>query len=303
MQGEPALFNQHTIRSSVSFEGIGLHSGKPSTMTVSPAKPGSGIVFVSRGVAIEASYENIVDTGFATTIGADGVGVRTVEHLLAALSGLGIDNVVINIDGPEVPVMDGSSAPFVKGLKDAGIVEQDARRRYIKIIKTVSVQEGDKSAKLLPSPVPMVSYRIDFNHPMIAEQSLTIELDPDSFAREIASTRTFGFLRDVEALQKAGLALGGSMDNAVVMDDGKVLNEDGLRFPDEFVRHKILDALGDISLAGMPIIGHLVADKSGHELNRRLVGELMANRDCWVVLEGVDEPAMAASASLSDAAA
>lgn len=295
------MFYQHTIMKSVTFEGIGLHSGKPSSVVISPAAPHTGIVFVSGGVVIPASYKNVVDTGFATTLGRGGVTVRTVEHLLAALAGLGIDNAVVEVDGPEVPVMDGSSVPFVNALTAAGIETQDAHRRHLKVVKPVTVHDGDKSASLLPSPVASVTYRIDFNHPMVADQCLSLELDTEAFVAEVAPTRTFGFLKDVEMLQKAGLALGGSLENAVVVDDGRILNEDGLRFPDEFVRHKILDAIGDVSLAGMPIIGHLVADKSGHALNHRLVCELIANPDCWVILEGADEPVISASMSLTGA--
>jgi len=295
------VFYQRTLKNSVTVEGVGLHSGKPSSVVISPAGPGTGIVFVSCGVVIPASYENVTDTGLATTLGKSGVSVRTVEHLLAALSGLGVDNAVVEVDGPEVPVMDGSADAFVEALHSAGITVQEAHRRYIKVVKPLTVHDGDKSASILPSPVPRVTFRIDFDHPMIADQRLSLELDADTFVEEVASTRTFGFLKDVERLQNAGLALGGSLANAVVVDDGKVLNEEGLRYPDEFVRHKILDAIGDVSLSGMPIIGHLVMDKSGHALNHRLVRELVANPECWVILEGADVPGIESSLSLTEA--
>jgi len=258
-------------------------------------------VFVSGGVRIRASHENVVDTSYATTLGRDGASVRTAEHLLAALAGMGVDNATIEIDGPEVPAMDGSSAAFVKAIKAVGLRELDAPRRYIKIVKQVSVCDGDKSASLIPSPVGRITFRIDFNHPMLAEQSLSLEFGEGMFEGELASTRTFCFLKDVESLQKAGLALGGSLKNAVVLDDGKVLNEGGLRYDDEFVRHKMLDAIGDLSLAGLPIIGHVVADKSGHRLNHRLVTELMKNPESWVLLEGAEGAPEEAALALSEA--
>jgi len=280
------LFKQRTLKKGFRLSGVGLHTGKPAAIVVSPAPTDTGIVFISQGVRIKAGHENVVDTSFATSLGKDGVVVRTVEHLLAAFAGMGVDNAFVEIDGPEVPVMDGSSDAFVRAIEDAGLARLDAPRRYIKVVKPITAHDGDKSASLIPSPVSRITYRIDFNHPMLAEQCHSLELGGDSFVRELSTTRTFGFLKDVEMLQKAGLALGGSLDNAVVLDDGRVLNEEGLRFPDEFVRHKMLDAIGDVSLAGLPVIGHLVADKSGHKLNHRLVTELFKNPDCWVVLEG-----------------
>lgn len=284
------MLSQRTLKRQVKVEGIGLHTGSPSTVVICPAPPDTGIVFISGGTAIKAISENVGDTSYATTLHSGGSTVRTVEHLLAALSGLSVDNAFIEVDGPEVPIMDGSSGPFVKALKEAGIKEQKAPRRYIKILKAITVNEGDKSATLLPSPVPRMTYRIDFEHPLISDQSLSMDLSPADYEQDLADARTFGFLRDVQMLWKAGLAKGGSPENAVVVDEDRILNDEGLRFPDEFVRHKMLDAIGDLSLLGMPFIGHLVADKSGHRLNQRLVEEVLSHPDAWIAIEG--EPAL-----------
>jgi len=257
-----------------------------SEAIVSPARAGTGIVFVSDGIEIPATYEHVVDTSFATTLGRNGAAVRTVEHILSALSGLGIDNALIEVEGPEIPAMDGSAEGFVKAFREAGIVELDAPRSYIKVIKPVTVHDGDKSASILPSPKVEVTYRIDFDHPVISDQCYTSELDEASYAEEISPNRTFGFLRDVEMLKRNGLALGGSLDNAVVLDEDEILNDGGLRFDDELVRHKVLDAIGDLSLAGMPIIGHIVMDKSGHRLNHQLVTELMSDPQSYIMMDG-----------------
>jgi len=280
------LIKQRTLAGSAIFEGVGLHTGVLSKATVSPAKAGTGIVFVSGGVEIPATYKHVVDTSFATTLGKGGAAVRTVEHILSALSGLGIDNALIEIEGPEVPAMDGSAREFVRAFREAGIVELDAPRGYIKVIRPVTVHDGDKSASLLPSTEAEVTYRIDFDHPLLSDQCFSSRLDESAYEDGIASTRTFGFLRDVEMLKANGLALGGSLDNAVVLDDGKVLNEEGLRFDDELVRHKVLDAIGDLALAGMPIIGNIVMDKSGHKLNHMLVTELMSDPKSHIVMDG-----------------
>ncbi len=277
---------QRTIKENVSFEGIGLHSGERASMLLSPAPPGTGVVFIVDGVKMGAVHENVGNTCYATTLQKDGTSVRTVEHLLAALAGLMIDNVFINIRGHEVPIMDGSAWPFVKLLRAAGIVMQNAPRRFLKIVKPVTVHDRDKSAMLLPSPVPRITYRIEFDHPLISDQRHALDLDADAFEGEVSRARTFGFLKDEEVLRKAGLARGASLDNAVVVDDTRILNDGGLRFQDEFVRHKILDAVGDLSLIGIPFIGHFVADKSGHRLNHLLVGKMLAQPDAWVVIEG-----------------
>ena len=271
------------------MEGVGLHSGEPASVTLHPAPADTGVVFISGDAAIKASSENVTDTSYATSLEKNGVRVRTVEHLLAALAGLSIDNVFIEVEGPEVPILDGSSAGFIAALKEAGVEVLPAPRKYLKVLKAVTVHDGDKSASLLPATTGRLTYRIDFDHPLLVDQSLSMEIRPDVFEHELSAARTFGFLREVEYLRKAGLARGGSLDNAVVMDDERILNEDGLRYPDEFVRHKMLDAIGDVSLLGMPFIGHLVADKSGHKLNHRLVCELLSHPDAWMIVEG--EPA------------
>jgi UDP-3-O-[3-hydroxymyristoyl] N-acetylglucosamine deacetylase len=280
------MLYQRTIRRPVELTGVGLHTGEAVRLELCPAAAGTGIIFRVDGVEIKAVSENVGDTSYATTIEKDRVKVRTVEHLLAALAGLQVDNVYVDLSGSEVPIMDGSARPFVDALLEAGFKTLDARRRYLKIVKAVTVHDGDKSATLLPSPVARITCRIDFNHPLILDQDISLDFDPDSFDQELADARTFGFLRDIEMLEKAGLAKGASLDNAVVVGEAHILNPDGLRYPDEFVRHKALDLLGDLSLAGMPIIAHAVVDKSGHQLNQRLVRKLLAEKDAWMVLEG-----------------
>ncbi len=280
------MLSQRTIKEDIRLEGVGLHTGEKVGMVISPAPPGSGVVFMADGVAIAATHDNVGDTSYATTLQKNGASVRTVEHLLAALAGLMVDNVRIAVDGPEVPIMDGSAWPFVRLLKSAGMAAQNVPRRYLKIVKPVSVIDGDKKASLLPSPIPRITYRIEFEHPLISDQRYDLDMDSESFADRLAAARTFGFLKDEALLKKAGLARGASLENAVVVDDTGVLNDGGLRYPDEFVRHKMLDAVGDLSLIGMPFIGHLVAEKSGHRLNLRLIRDLLARPDCWVVIEG-----------------
>lgn len=293
------MFYQRTIKENIKLEGVGLHSGEQVKMVLCPAPPDTGIVFLAGGKRIKASSESVGDTTYATSLQDGDTKVRTVEHLLAALAGLSIDNAYIELDGSEVPIMDGSAWPFIEAIREAGIAVQGSTRRYLKIIKPVTVHDGDKSATLLPSPVSRITYRIDFDHPAITDQSRSMDVEPSRFEEELAGARTFGFLRDVEMLQKAGLARGGSLDNAVVMDDEHILNEEGLRYHDEFVRHKMLDAIGDLSLVGMPIIGHMVADKSGHWLNHRLVLEVLSHPDSWMVLEG--EPAFEETRSYMEA--
>lgn len=277
---------QKTLSKSVKLEGIGLHSGQMVRVELHPAPADSGVYFVVDGHVIKAACASVFDTTYATSLMGNGRVVRTVEHLLAALAGLGVDNVRIEVSGSEVPILDGSAWPFVKAMKDAGLNLQRSPRKYLKILKPVTVLEGDKSASLLPSPEPRITYRIDFAHPLLSDQHFSLGLEQESFEHELCQARTFGFLRDVEMLQKAGLAQGGSLDNAVVMDDERILNEEGLRYPDEFVRHKMMDAVGDLSLLGLPFIGHLVADKSGHKLNHRLVREVLSRPDSWILVEG-----------------
>lgn len=279
---------QRTIAAEVRSSGVGLHSGAPVTLTLKPAPENHGITFRRTDVVgspeIPARAEFVADTSLATTLGRDGVRVGTVEHLCAALSGLGIDNLKVELDGPEVPIMDGSAAPFVYLLRTAGIAVQRRMKHFLVVRRKVTVRHGDKEASLAPAPQFSVSCTVDFKHPLISDQSYKLSFSDRSFHREIARARTFGFLRDVEALKRAGLARGGSIENAIVVDDFSILNPDGLRFPDEFVRHKILDAVGDLFLFGMPVIGHLCAHKSGHALNHKLVSQVLADASSHEVI-------------------
>jgi UDP-3-O-[3-hydroxymyristoyl] N-acetylglucosamine deacetylase len=256
-------------------------------MRLKPAPVNTGVIFIRsdlNSAPVKAVGANTSATGYATTLSANGATVKTVEHVLSALAGLGIDNVYAELDADEVPIMDGSAKPFVRLIADAGIRTQDAVQPVIKMTKPVFVREGDKQIAIWPSESVSISCFIDFNHPMLRGQSMDFSLSEEGFLREIADARTFGFLSEVEALRAHGLARGGSLDNAVVLGNEGVLNEGGLRHHDEFVRHKILDLIGDLSLAGMPIVGHVVAHKSGHGLNARLVAKLLQNPGSWIVL-------------------
>ncbi len=273
-------FRQRTFKQRAAVSGVGLHSGASVRLTLAPAPVDSGIVFTSRGVEIPAISQFVVDTNLNTSLGRGSVRIGTVEHLLAALSGCGIDNARIEVEGPEIPIADGSSEPFVALIREAGIHEQRAPRRYLMVRRPVTVSDEDKLARLSPARGKFaIQYTIDFHHPLISDQSYSLEVTEKSFQKDIARARTFGFKRDVEHLHRAGLARGGSLDNAVVVDDFNILNPEGLRYPDEFVRHKILDALGDLSLIGMPVIGQLTAVKSGHALNQLLVRRILAEPD------------------------
>lgn len=281
-------FNQRTLKEAISCEGIGLHSGAPVRLTLVPAPVNHGIVFVrtdlEHPLEIPALAPYVVDTALATTLGRNGVRVATVEHLLAALAGLGIDNLRIEINGPEVPIMDGSAAPFAYLVHTAGIRVQSEPKSFIVIKKPVVVTDGDKEAALLPSTRFRIDCTVDFKHPLISDQAINFEFSDRNFSREIARARTFGFLRDVELLKKMGLARGGSLENAIVVDEFSILNPDGLRFPDEFVRHKLLDAMGDVSLFGRPVIGQLRVFKSGHALNHKLVTRVLADASSHVIV-------------------
>jgi UDP-3-O-[3-hydroxymyristoyl] N-acetylglucosamine deacetylase len=274
-------YNQRTLSYPVRCRGIGLHSGAPVNLALLPAPVNHGILFVRtdtpRPVAIPALAEYVVDTSLATSLGKDGVRVGTVEHLMAALAGMGIDNVRVELDGPEVPIMDGSASPFAALISEAGVREQEEPRRLLVIKKAVTVVEGDKEATLAPASGFRVSCAIDFQHPLITAQTFELEFSNRCFARDISRARTFGFLREVEMLKKMGLARGGSLENAIVVDDFSILNPEGLRFPDEFVRHKILDAIGDVSLFGRPVVGHLKVFKTGHALNHKLVQKVLGD--------------------------
>ena len=279
---------QRTIREEIRCRSVGLHSGRRINMTIKPARVDEGIVFIRKDLPgnnrIKATLENVSDTTLATTIGINGLKASTVEHLLSAFSGMGIDNAVVEIDGHEVPAMDGSALPFVTMLKNVGIEVQGKYRKWLVIKKKVHVSDGVGTAMFLPSPEFKITYKIDFEHPLIGQQSYQMTFSEITYEREICAARTFGFLRDVEYLQAKGLALGGSLQNAVVLNNSKVINKEGLRYPDEFVKHKILDAVGDLSLLGMPIIGHFVAYKSGHTLNNLLLKELLTHRENWRII-------------------
>lgn len=276
---------QRTLKSSVTCVGVGVHSGQPASLTLRAAAVDAGITFKRTdigGTAVPAKWDHVVDTRMCTTIGdGNGVTIGTVEHLMAALAGCGIDNAVVEVDGPEVPIMDGSAQPFVSMIAAAGVVNQAAPRRVIRVLKTVSVESGDGKARLSPGSCLSLDVAIDFASDAVAKQSLAIGVVNGSFSRELAGARTFGFLHEVEQLWAAGLAKGGSLDNAVVVSGDKVLNEDGLRFDDEFVRHKILDAVGDLYLAGAPIIGSFHGVRSGHAINNALLRALFADPRSW----------------------
>lgn len=281
---------QRTIATETCVSGIGLHTGAPVTLRLRPAPENHGVTFRRLDIAgakeIPARSHHVADTSLATTLGRDGVRVGTVEHLCSALCGLGIDNLKVEVDGPEVPILDGSAAPFVYLLRSAGIQEQKKQKQFLVIRRAVTVRDGDKVATLSPSTQFSVSTTIDFKHPLISDQHYRLDFSAGAYHRDIARARTFGFLRDVEALKKAGLARGGSLENAIVVDDFSILNPDGLRFPDEFVRHKILDAMGDVFLFGMPVIGHLRLHKSGHALNHHLVSRVLADPANFQVISG-----------------
>jgi len=276
---------QKTIKAAMPCRGIGVHSGARVGMVLHPAPTDSGIVFRRSdrgGASVGANWRNVQESPLCTTLtNREGVSVATVEHLLAAFAGAEIDNAIIELDGPEVPVMDGSAEPFLFLIERAGIVEQDVPRRAIKVLKAVRVADEDSSAALEPDVGFNVSFQIDFSDPLVRRQDITLSVDAESFKSDLARARTFGFLEEVERLRAAGLARGGSLENAVVVGDGKVLNVGGLRYADEFVRHKVLDAVGDLYLAGGPIIGHFRGVRSGHAMNRRLLETLFADHTAW----------------------
>ncbi|MBL8383721.1 MAG: UDP-3-O-acyl-N-acetylglucosamine deacetylase [Burkholderiales bacterium] len=300
----PAMLKQRTLRKPVSTTGVGLHTGEKIRLVVHPATADNGIVFERTDcdpvVQIAAHPEAVGDTRLSSCLIAQSAGrdvrVSTVEHLMSALAGLGVDNARIEVHGPEIPILDGSAAPFVYLLQSAGIVEQDRPKRFVRIRRPVEVRDGEGSnakwARLEPYEGFKLTFSISFDHPAVDQtgQSASVDFGKVPFAKEIARARTFGFMQDVENLRSNGLALGGSMDNAIVMDEFRILNSDGLRYADEFVKHKILDAVGDLYLLGRPIIGAYLAHRSGHALNNRLLRALLADADAWetVTFAGVD---------------
>lgn len=282
------MIKQRTIKSQITTTGIGLHKGEKVTLTLRPAPKNTGIVFrrvdLSPVAEFPSSAELVGDTQMCTClINAEGHRLSTTEHLMAALASLAIDNVIVEVDAAEIPIMDGSSLPFIYLLQQAEIIEQDALRRYIKITKPVRVEIDDKWAELRPYDGFKVDFEIEFNHPIISQskQRISLDITADSFLKQISRARTFGFMRDIEYLRNNNLALGGNMDNAIILDEFRVLNPDGLRYEDEFVKHKILDAVGDLYMTSKPLLAEFAAFKSGHDLNNKVLVELMNNPDCW----------------------
>jgi len=281
------VIRQRTLKNIIRATGVGLHTGEKVYLTLRPAAPDSGIIFrrvdLDEPVEIPAIPENVGDTTLSTTLIKDGVRISTVEHLLSAMAGLGIDNAYVDLNAAEVPIMDGSAGPFVFLIQSAGIEEQNAPKRFIRIKKQVKVEDGDKWVNFEPFNGFKVAFTIDFDHPAFKEGSQVAEVDfsTTSFVREVSRARTFGFMNQIEQLRANNLALGGSLDNAVVVDDYRVLNEDGLRYVDEFVKHKILDSIGDLYLLGHSLIGSFCGHKSGHALNNQLLRALLAQEDAW----------------------
>ncbi|MDZ4853926.1 MAG: UDP-3-O-acyl-N-acetylglucosamine deacetylase [Nitrospirota bacterium] len=284
---------QQTLANAVSCVGVGLHSGQPVTMTLRPAQANTGVVFVNRngknGASLAASIKHLVPTELCTAISGNGFQVKTIEHVLAALAGLEIDNAYVELDADEAPVMDGSAVHFVRLIRSAGIVPQGRRQPYLKITQPLEVVDGTRRVRIEPSSTTKITYSIHYNHPLIQTQTYAYEHSAHAFEREIAGARTFGFLQEVEALWARGLGQGGNLDNTIVLSQDGILNESGLRFTNEFVRHKILDLIGDFSLLGVPFIGHLTAERSGHAIHTRLVQQILNNPDSWVLLNA-DEP-------------
>ncbi len=284
---------QRTLRRSVSCVGIGLHSGCKVTLSLKPAPVDHGIRFRRTDLGdfeLPATVRHLSAIQLATGLSSDRVSVETVEHLLAALLSMGVDNVVVELNSPEVPIMDGSAAPFIYLIQEAGLKRQQKPRRYLKIIRPIALSRGDKRIALYPSDHFKVTYSISFDHPLLRHQSRTLAITEESFIEEIAPARTFTFLKDVEMLRQNGLALGGSLDNAVVLGETGVLNN-ALRFEDEFVRHKILDAVGDLALVGYPVIGHLVAHRAGHALHTEFASRILEETQAWRLVEGPLESA------------
>jgi UDP-3-O-[3-hydroxymyristoyl] N-acetylglucosamine deacetylase len=293
------MIRQRTLKNVIRATGVGLHTGKKVFLTLRPAPAGTGIVFrrtdLDPPVSIPARSENVGDTKLSTTLVRDGVRISTVEHLLSAFAGFGVDNACIDLSADEVPIMDGSAGPFVFLIQSAGIVEQNLPKRFMRILRTVRAEDGDKWAMFEPFDGFRVGFTIQFDHPAFSGQNCHAEINfsTTSFVKEVSRARTFGFMRDVELLRQRNLILGGSLDNAVVVDDYRVLNEDGLRYQDECVKHKILDVIGDLYLLGHSLIGSFRGYKSGHELNNRLLAILLQQKDAWELVsfdDAVDVP-------------
>ncbi|WP_371188143.1 UDP-3-O-acyl-N-acetylglucosamine deacetylase [Thalassotalea maritima] len=290
------MIKQRTLKQAVNATGVGLHKGEKVQITLRPAPANTGVVFrrvdLDPVVDIPATPEAVGETTLCTClVNQQGVQVSTVEHLLAAVAGLGIDNLIVEVDSPEIPIMDGSSLPFVYLIQSVGVEEQNVAKKFLRITKTVRVEEGDKWAELRPHEGFKVNFAIDFDHPVIANttQTMSLDLSSNSFVKEISRARTFGFMKDIEFLRSHNLALGGSLENAIVLDEYKMLNSEELRYDDEFVKHKILDAIGDLYMGSCSILGELRAYKSGHGLNNMLLREVFKRQDCWEWVTYQDE--------------
>lgn len=280
-----AMRLQRTLRKEVSIGGIGLHTGQNCSIKLMPAPRDSGIVFYrrDRDVFIKADLNAVSDTAFATTLGSNGTRIKTVEHILAALSGLGIDNLLIEVTGSEIPILDGSSAGFVDLILSAGIAKQAEKMPHLKILKPVLFKEGNAEICALPYDGTLITYQMLYNHHLLGHQKMSIRLSEENFIKELASARTFGFLKDVESMRANGLAKGGSLDNAIILNEDGVINKTGLRFQDEFIRHKVLDFIGDLSLIGLPVYGHIHAVRTGHTTNIKFAKKLLLSTDCWEI--------------------
>ncbi len=289
------MIKQRTLKNTIRATGVGLHTGDKVYLTLRPAEPNTGIRFrrvdLEEPITINATPENVGETTLSTTLVQDKIKISTIEHLLSAFAGLGIDNAIIDLSAPEVPIMDGSAGPFVFLLQSAGVEEQDSPKQYIRIKRPIRVEEDDKWAAFEPFNGFKVTFTIDFEHPAFKDHLKTAVMDFSSttFVKEVSRARTFGFMKDIDMLRQNNLALGGSLDNAIVVDDDKILNEDGLRYADEFVKHKILDAIGDLYLLGHSLIGEFIGYKSGHGLNNKLLRALLKDRDAWEMVTFDDE--------------
>jgi len=302
------MIKQRTLKNVIRATGVGLHTGDKVFLTLRPAPVDSGVVFrrvdLDPVVELPARPENVGDTRLSTTLKCSDTHISTIEHLMSAFAGLGIDNAYVDLTAPEVPIMDGSAGPFVFLLQSAGIEEQNKAKQFIRIKKTVEVKDGDKWVRFSPLDGFKVTFTIDFDHPIFqnSAQKASVDFSTTSFVKEVSRARTFGFMQDVEALREAGLARGGSLNNTIVMDSFHVLNEDGLRYDDEFVKHKVLDAIGDLYLLGHPLIGAFDAHKSGHALNNRILREMVADESAWELVS-FDDPQQAPIAFMTPAAA
>ena len=290
------MLKQRTLSNVIRATGVGLHTGEKVFLTLKPAPVDTGIVFyrvdLDEPVEIKATTESVTETVMSTTIESNGTKISTVEHLMSAFAGMGVDNAYVELSTHEVPIMDGSAAPFVFLLQSAGIAEQNKAKKFIRIKKPLEVRDGDKWVRFEPFDGFKVTFTIDFDHPIFKNsvQHATVDFSTTSFIKEVSRARTFGFMDDLETLRKAGLARGGSIDNAIVMDSFNILNDDGLRYKDEFVKHKILDAVGDLYLLGHPLVGAFSAHKSGHALNNQILRQLLAQEDAWELTTLKDEP-------------